>query len=125
MIKQQSLMKLFLCVAVLFGFQTLTGCHTPQTETYGGGQRKADVPPAEETKHEMAAVKSRADKDMAAVLTEFEDLHPKPIIALSAEEAGRNPHLPMPWRHYWKSESKVPLPCRLGRPRIKRFPVRG
>ena len=91
MIKQQSLMKSFLCVAVLFGFQTLTGCHTPQTETYGGGQRKADVPPADETKHEMAAVKSRADKDMAAVLTEFEDLHPKPIIALSAEEARAQP----------------------------------
>src|SRR6185437_15336029 len=35
--------------------------------------------------------KSRADKDMAAVLKEFEDLKPKPIISLSAEEARAQP----------------------------------
>ncbi|HEU5406121.1 MAG TPA: alpha/beta hydrolase [Nitrospira sp.] len=91
MIAQRSLTKSFLCVALFFGLQTLTGCQTPQTETYGGGQRKADAPSAETAKHEMATTKSRANKDMAAVLTEFEDLKPKPIIALSAEEARAQP----------------------------------
>ena len=91
MIAQQSMMRSFLCIAVLFGLQTLTGCQTAQTETYGGGQRKAEAPSAAEVKQSMNATKSRADKDMAAVLDEFEDLKPKPIISLSAEEARAQP----------------------------------
>ncbi len=91
MITHQNILKSFLCVVALFSFQTLTGCHTPQTETYGGGQRKAEAPPAKEVKQAMAATKSRADKDMAAVLTEFENLKPTPVISLSAEEARAQP----------------------------------
>ena len=91
MITHQNILKSFLCVVALFSFQTLTGCHTPQTETYGGGQRKAEAPPAKEVKQAMAATKSRADKDMAAVLTEFENLKPTPVIWLSAEEARAQP----------------------------------
>ena len=91
MIGQQRVEKLLLCGAVLFGLQTLTGCQTPQTETYGGGQRKAEAPPAKEVKQAMVATKSRADKDMAAVLTEFENLKPMPVISLSAEEARAQP----------------------------------
>jgi len=91
MIAQDSLATSFLCVAVLFGL--LTGCQTAQkeTETYGGGHRKAEAPPAKEVKQAMDTVKSRADKDMAAVLAEFEDLKPKPLISLSAEEARTQP----------------------------------
>ena len=91
MIAQRSIVKSFLCVAVLFGLQTLASCQTPQAETYGGGHRKTEAPPANEVKQAMAATKSRADKDMAAVLKEFEDLKPKPIISLSAEEARAQP----------------------------------
>ncbi len=91
MIARRSHMQSFLCVAVLFGFQTLMGCQTPQTETYGGGHRKADAPSAKAVKQAMAATKSRADKDMAAVLTEYEDLNPKPLSSLSAEEARARP----------------------------------
>ena len=93
MVAQQNIAGSFLCIAVLVGLQALTGCHTAQkeTETYGGGHRKTEAPPAQDVKQAMAAVKSRADKDMAAVLAAFEDLHPKPITSLSAEEARAQP----------------------------------
>jgi acetyl esterase/lipase len=91
MIAQQRIVKLFLCGVVLFGLQTLTGCQTVQTETYAGGQRKAEAPTSKEVKQAMAATKARADKDMAAVLTEFQGINPKPIVSLSAEEARAQP----------------------------------
>jgi acetyl esterase len=91
MIAQGSMVKLFLCGAVLFGLQTLIGCQAAQTETYGGGHRKADAPATNAVKQAMAATKSRADKDMAAVLSGLEDLKPKPIVSLSAEEARAQP----------------------------------
>ena len=67
---QDSIATAFLWVAVLFGLQTLTGCQTAQkeTETYGGGHRKVEAPSAKEVKRAMDTTKSRADKDMAAVL---------------------------------------------------------
>ena len=91
MTAQQRILESFLCGAILFGLHTLTGCQTAQTETYGGGHRKAEAPASKEVKQAMAATKSRADKDMAAVLTGLEDLKPKPIISLSAEEARAQP----------------------------------
>lgn len=91
MIAQQPIEKLFLCVAVFFGLQAFTGCQTALTETYGGGHRKADAPLADDVKQAMAVTKSRADKDMAAVLTELQELNPKPIVSLSAEEARAQP----------------------------------
>lgn len=93
MITPDSIAQSFLCVAVLFGLQILTGCQTAQkeTETYGGGHRKTEAPSAKEVKWAMDTTKSRADKDMAAVLAEFEDLKPKPLISLSAEEARAQP----------------------------------
>ncbi len=91
MIAPRNIVKLFLCVAVVFGLETLAGCQMPKTETYGGGHRKAEAPPAKEVKQAMDDTKSRADKDMAAVLTEFQDLGPKPLVSLSAEEARAQP----------------------------------
>ena len=91
MIAQQRIVKLFLCGVVLFGLQTLTGCQTAQTETYAGGHRKAEAPTSKEVKQAMAATKARADQDMAAVLTEFQGINPKPIVSLSAEEARAQP----------------------------------
>lgn len=91
MITQRSIMKSYFCVVALFGFHTLVGCQTPKTETYGGGHRQAEAPAAKEVKQAMAATKSRADKDMAAVLTKLEDLNPKPISSLSAEDARTQP----------------------------------
>lgn len=91
MMAQRSFVKLFLCGAVVFGLQTLTACHRPQTETYGSGHRKAEAPPAKEVKQAMAGTKSRADQDMAAVLTELQGLHPKPLVSLSADEARAQP----------------------------------
>ncbi|MGZ8381993.1 MAG: alpha/beta hydrolase [Nitrospira sp.] len=87
----QSIVSLCWCVAVVFGLQSLMGCQTANTETYGGGQRKVDVPPAKEVKKAMDSTKSRADKDMAAVLTELQNLHPKTITTLSAAEARAQP----------------------------------
>jgi hypothetical protein len=95
MIGQSSIVKLSLCIAVLLSLQNLAGCQTAQTETYGGGHRKAEAPPAKEIKQAMDATKSRADKDMAAVLTKLQDLNPKPIASLS-RKLGRNPLPPMP-----------------------------
>ena len=91
MIARRNIVKPFLCVAVVFGLETLTGCQMPKTETYGGGQRKAEAPPAKDIKQAMDATKSRADKDMAEVLTEFQGLGPKPLVSLSAEEARAQP----------------------------------
>ncbi len=86
-----SIAKSSLCIVVLLSLQNLTGCQTAQTETYGGGHRNAEAPPAKEVRQAMDATKSRADKDMAAVLTELQDLNPKPIASLSAEEARAQP----------------------------------
>lgn len=91
MVDQSCSVKLLLLVAVFLGFQSLTGCQTPQTETYGAGYRTAKAPPAKAVKQAMAATKSRADKDMAAVLAELEGLNPKPVVALSAEDARTQP----------------------------------
>lgn len=84
-------MQSILLMALLFGLQTLTGCQTSQTETYGGGYRKVETPPAKEVRQEMAATKARADKDMAVVLTELQGLNPKHIASLSAEDARSQP----------------------------------
>jgi acetyl esterase len=81
----------FLWAGLLFSLQAFTGCQTGQTETYGGGHRKAEAPPTKEAKQAMTATMSRADKDMAQVLKEFQDLNPKPIVSLSAEEARMQP----------------------------------
>ncbi|MBS0152372.1 MAG: alpha/beta hydrolase [Nitrospira sp.] len=59
-------------------------------ETYDG-QRKPDAPPAKHLKRAMDHTKSRSDKDMADVLEQFQGLHPKPIVSLSAEEARQQP----------------------------------
>lgn len=91
MIAQQSLVKSFLCGIALFSIQTLVGCQTAQTETYGGGHRKAETPPAKDMKEAMAATKSRVNQDMAAVLTVFQNLNPQPLVSLSAEEARAQP----------------------------------
>lgn len=80
-----------LSMAVLLSLQILPGCQTSHTETYGGGYRKVETPPAKEVRQAMAATISRADKDMAAVLTEFQEMNPKHIASLSAEEARAQP----------------------------------
>lgn len=77
-------------VALFFVFQ-LSACQTSWTETYGGGQRKTEAPGVTEVKQAMAMTASRADKDMAAVLKEFQELSPKPIVSLSAQEARLQP----------------------------------
>ncbi len=75
----------------LLSIYGLTGCQMGQTETYGGKQRKVEAPPAIEAKQAMTSTKMRAYEDMAAVLTELQDLNPKPIASLSAEEARKQP----------------------------------
>jgi acetyl esterase len=87
----QRIVHLCLGLGLLFGLQALAGCQTGQTETYGGGHRKAEAPPSKEAKQAMAATTSRADKDMAEVLKEFQALGPKPLVALSADEARAQP----------------------------------
>lgn len=84
-------MKAFIGVITLFGLSSLAGCQTSQTETYGGGQRKTETPGVKEVKQAMDMTVSRADKDMAAVLKEFQELSPKPLVSLSAEEARTQP----------------------------------
>jgi len=61
------------------------------TETYGGEQRRVEAPPTRDVKDAMAVTKSRADDDMQAVLDEFQQLGPKPIESLSAEDARDQP----------------------------------
>lgn len=76
---------------VIGGALMIAGCQTAQTETYGGGQRSVEAPPKEEVKEAMAVTKSRADEDMQKVLDQFQELDPKPIEALSTEEAREQP----------------------------------
>jgi acetyl esterase len=91
MTKQDHGMKLLFLVTLVFCLQSLPGCQVSRTETYGGGYRKTEVTPTKAAKLAMDDTKSRADKDMAAVLEEFQGLHPKPIVSLSAEEARQQP----------------------------------
>ncbi len=125
MFAQQSIVKAILCGAVLLGFQTLTGCQTALTETYGGGHRKADTPPSKEVKQEMTATKARADKDMAAVLTEFEDLKPKPIISLSAEEARAQPTPADAVTALLQERKKSTVPLSIGKTENRTIPGAG
>lgn len=76
---------------VVVSLLLIAGCHTAQTETYGGGQRSVEAPPKGEIKEAMAVTKSRADEDMQKVLDQLQELDPKPIEALSAEEAREQP----------------------------------
>lgn len=79
-------------LVLLFGL-LLSGCQLPKTETYGGGFRHAEAPSDNVTKQAMDRTKFRTNKDMAAVLTKFEDLNPKPLVSLSAVEARSQPLL--------------------------------
>ncbi|BCA53940.1 Carboxylesterase NlhH [Nitrospira sp. KM1] len=84
---QTAVRKFFMSMALLL---FLTGCQS-YTETYGGQERKATSPTKKEIKAGMTATLSRADTDMQAVLTALQDLAPKPIESLSAEEARKQP----------------------------------
>ncbi len=122
---QDSIAISVLSVAVLLGLQTLTGCQTALTETYGGGHRKADAPPAKQVKQGMDATKSRADGDMAAVLTEFEDLKPKPIISLSAEEARAQPTPADAVTALLQERKKSTVPLSIGKTENRTIPGAG
>ncbi|MBX3300575.1 MAG: alpha/beta hydrolase [Nitrospira sp.] len=86
-----SFLKALFFVTVLCGPPTLAGCQTERTETYGRQDRQVETPPAKTAKRAMDGTKSRADRDMAAVLEELQALNPKPIVSLSAEEARVQP----------------------------------
>ena len=77
----------------IIGLLAFPGCQVSKTETYGGNHRNAEAPSDSAVKHTMAQTKLRANKDMAAVLTEWERLGPTPLVSLSAEEARRQPVL--------------------------------
>lgn len=81
----------FLCAGMLCGVHSLSGCQTAMTESYGGGARKVETPPAKAVKQAVAHTKSRATKDMAAILTKWQELGTKPLLSLSAEEARMQP----------------------------------
>lgn len=85
MFKQNSFAIWFLCGAVLVCVTPLAG------GLLAGAPRKAEALPAKEMTQTMIGTRTRADKDMAAVLAELQDLKPKPITSLSAEEARRQP----------------------------------
>lgn len=77
-------------VTVAFIGLFVAACQS-STETYGGKQRKVEAPPAKQVTASMDVTKARADDDMQAVLEEFMKLGPKPIEALSAEDARDQP----------------------------------
>jgi acetyl esterase len=91
MTAQQETIKTSLGVALLFSLQTVTGCEMANTEINGGGHRTSEAPIARVVKQTTAGTMLRVDKDMAAVLTEFQGLNPKPIVSLSVEEARAQP----------------------------------
>lgn len=104
--------KLLFCMAILI---LCTGCQASQTETYGGAKRKANASLTKEVKQAMATTKTRADKDMAAVLTEFEGLKPKPIVSLSAEEARAQPTLADAVASLLRERNQSTVPLSIGK----------
>ncbi len=109
---------------MLLSLQTLTGCQTSQTETFGG-QRKAAVASAEERKRATADTMSRADKDMAAVLTKLQNLDPKPIPSLTAEEARVQPMPADAVAALLEEKSRSAVPLAIGKTKNHMIPGPG
>jgi len=74
----------------LMSLVSFAACQS-HTETYGGERRKVEAPPTKDVTQAMAVTKSRANDDMQAVLDEFQQLGPKPIESLSAQDARDQP----------------------------------
>ncbi|ALA59242.1 alpha/beta hydrolase [Nitrospira moscoviensis] len=107
-------------VAVL----TLAACQS-STETYGGRERTAVEPPQEHTKQAVAATKERADPEMAAVLREYQELDPKPLTSLSAEEARRQPTVAQAVKEVLKEQDKSTDPQPIARIENRTIPGPG
>jgi len=109
----------------IIGLLVLPGCQVSKTETYGGGHRNAEAPSDSVVRHTMAQTKFRANKDMAAVLTKFEGLSPKPLVSLSAEEARRQPTLADAVVAVLRERDLSTAPVRVGKTSEREIPGTG
>lgn len=122
MITQHKVVKLVVWIAVFF---SLAGCQTAQTETYGGTNRKAAAPATKEVKQAMDTTQLRVGKDMAAVLAEFQELDPKPLVSLSAEEARSQPTLADAIAALLRERNQSTAPVRIGKTKNLKIPGPG
>ncbi len=125
MVEQPCSMKALLLVTVVLGFQSLAGCQTSQAETYGNGHRKVEVAAITETNQAIASTKARAEKDMATVLKELQDLNPKPIVLLSAVDARAQPTSADAIAALLRERSQSTAPMPIGKTKNQKIPGPG